>query len=115
MKPLDLREYAETLRVSGTGDESEFGREILEYMDFAETAEHEELCEDLQHYCPSDLHEKPRKMAEWLGDRHHLLIEIEKIFEEHAERFQMAGISLEQDPDDIVKALCGLLPTEYDL
>lgn len=115
MKPLDLREYAENLRVSGTGDEPEFGREILEYVDFAETAEHEELCEDLQHYCPDNLHDKPRMMAEWLGGRHHVLTEITDIFAQHSERFQMAGISLEQDPDDIVKALCSLLPTEYDL
>lgn len=80
MKPLDLKEFAEGLRTSGDWREADFATEILDLLDLEEeVAEpYSNLCDDLNHYAPESLADKPEKQCEWLGDRSNLLEEIEK-------------------------------------
>lgn len=105
---IDLREFAEKLYVSGTAQEAEFAKEILENLDFVETAEHLELCEDIEHYtkgakCKSD----PRSQVEWLGDRSDLLDEIEEKFADRPQALAYIGESwkAEKDAADLVESL----------
>lgn len=114
---MDLREFAENLYVSGTAQEMEFGKEILDsidHMDRLDTCE--ELLEQMREYLPKHKKEinEPAQI-EWLGDRSNLLEEIQdEIIPEYAERLKMAGIDC-IDTDDIIRALLDRLPTEWDL
>jgi hypothetical protein len=94
MKPLNLREYAEALAL---GPDREFATEILENLDFVETSEYEELCDDLQHISEKEFKEhSPRKQVDRLGDRLNVLDIIQDIFDK-------AG--LKGDPDDVARDL----------
>ena len=80
VKPFDLKEFAENLRVSGAGREAEFATEILDLLDLEEEVPepYSTLCDDLEWKAPEALKGKPEKIVEWLGDRSDLLEEIEK-------------------------------------
>lgn len=76
MRPLDLPEFIAQLRLEGC----KWAEEIADNLEFVETSEHLELVEDLEHYVKTaapDLMGKPRRIAEWLGDRSDLLGELE--------------------------------------
>lgn len=84
MKPYTLEEFAEELRRKGDYREFEFADEILALIDIEEeVAEpYSTLCDDLNHYGPEGLKDKPEKQCEWLGDRSHELDEIRELFSE---------------------------------
>src|SRR5690606_7328131 len=103
MTPTDLREFAENLYTSGTAQEMEFAKEILENLNFVENAEHEELCKDIQYYVPVEMRTKnARDLVEWIGDRSNLLKDVEEtMLAEYAERLDMAEINFRNmDFDD---------------
>lgn len=92
MRPLNLEEFAQQLRLEG----NEFADEILTlstvYDDVAEP--YYGLCDDLEHYAPDRLKDKPAKAVEWLGDRSALLETIE-------DQLRQAGY--DGDTDDAVR------------
>jgi hypothetical protein len=112
MRPLNLQEFAEDLRVSAPDFRTaDFADEILELVELEkEVAEpYSELCVDLDNYAPKALEGKPAKAVEWLGDRSNLLEEIEKLLEDAGRK---------GDVDDVVKAMLEELTPdepEYDL
>ena len=113
MTPLDLKEYAERLRLKG----SEFANDILDLIDAGDRLDTcEELLDQLSGYLPKPVKEwNEPAQVEWLGDRSERLEEIEgDIIPEYAERLKMAGIEC-TDTDDIIRALLDRLPTEWDL
>lgn len=98
MKPLNLQEFAEQLRLEG----NEFADEILELCtledDVAEP--YGDLCDDIASYVPDALKEKPDRGVEWLGDRSNELKEIEAELDKDGRT---------GDTDDQIKAmLCTL-------
>lgn len=109
---MDLRDFAEKLYVSGAAQEAEFAKEILENLDFAETAEHLELCEDIQAYAPKHMKEwAPRKLIEWLGGRSDLLGEIEEKFSDHPQTLTYAGVAWKagKDAADVTESLLDVI------
>lgn len=104
MTPYNLKEFAEQLRLEG----NDFGNEILDLLDLEEeVAEpYGTLCDDLRHYAPDDLKEKPEKALEWLGDRSHLLAEIEE---------QLREAGHDGDVDDVIKEIIGTLDQAEDI
>lgn len=94
MKPLNLREYAESLALT---DNREFALEILENLDFVETANFEELCENLTLYSEKEFkNHDPIKQIERIGDRLDLLDEIKDTLDSNG---------FKSDADDVVKQL----------
>lgn len=88
MAPLDLREFAERLRITGTSQECDFADEILTLLDLeSEVAEpYWKLCDDLAQYAKVGKYphgDKPEKVVEWLGDRSNLLDELKEEFGKH--------------------------------
>lgn len=99
MKPLNLREYAESLALS---DNRDFAIEILENLDFLETYPKDQIDDDLLHYtskCGDCTSVDPLKQIEWLGDRSNLLGEILDTLNTN---------KLDGDPGDIVRDLAEL-------
>lgn len=106
MAPLDLREFVERLRITGTNQEADFADELLELLDLREEVAEPfwKLCEDLDHYVP-DKKGKPDHQLEWLGDQVAILDEIREELEKH----ELTG-----DPDDAVKEVLETLDTAED-
>lgn len=76
MKPLNLEEFAQQLRMEG----NRFADEILELVDLEEevAAPYSTLCDDIEHYAKNYSNpDDAAKALEWLGDRSKLLEEIE--------------------------------------
>lgn len=94
MRPLNLEEFAQQLRLEG----HPFADEILVLTALEEQVANPffDLCDDLNHHAPDGLKDKPEKQVEWLGDRSHLLAEIEK---------QLQDAGRDGDADDIVKEM----------
>lgn len=107
MKFLDLREFAEHMRITGDSQGCDFADEILSLLDIeAEVAEpFYTLCDNLDHYAP-DLKGKPEKQLEWIGDRSHLLDELKEKFEQHG--------YTEGDVDDRLAEVLDTLATAED-
>jgi hypothetical protein len=80
MRPLTLEEFAQQLRMEG----NEFADEILVLCSLEEEVAdpYSELCDDIAHYAPQALKDKPAKAVEWLGDRSNELDEIRELFSE---------------------------------
>lgn len=94
MKPLNLREYAESLLC---GDHREFAFEILENLDFVESSNFEQLCQDITHHSEKEFkNHEPIKQIDRIGDRLNVLDIIQDIFDK-------AG--LKGDPDDVARDL----------
>ena len=116
MKPLDLREFAEKLYVSGSAD-ADFGKEIVEYIDGDMTEGYFALCDDIDYYLKDSppLKEYGAKL-QFLGDRSDLVSEIENLIPDYADRLKMAGIETKgRALDDIFGDLLERLPSEWDL
>jgi hypothetical protein len=109
VKPLNLQEFAEGLRLQGC----EFADEILALVALEEEVvePYATLCDGLDHYAPDGLKNKPERALEWLGDRSAELDEIRACFSE--EDMGDAGIP------DLIKELQERVPAapplEYDL
>lgn len=86
MRPLNLQEFAEDMRRKGDIRDADLADEILSLIDLeSEVAEpYSELCDDIAHYAPEALKEKPQRAVEWLGDRSNELDEIRECFSEEA-------------------------------
>jgi hypothetical protein len=99
MKPLNLREFAEQMLL---GEHREFAIEILENIDFVDSANFEEIESALFHYASADAcgSTDNLKKLEWIGDRSELLDDIEKELKEH--KFNVGEVN---GVDDIVKDL----------
>jgi len=105
MKPLNLREYAESLRIQG----NHFADEILRLCDWRDEVEpvYSRLIDDLEYYArgrdvPNDL----EKQLEWLGDRSHLLDEIADMLDQSGRNRDVADEVRDLiDTVDILKAL----------
>lgn len=96
MKPLNVKEFAEQLRLRDNSD-AEFAQEILDNYEFCENSEFEELCEDLTHISEKEFKEySPRKQVDRIGDRLNVLDEIKEELQKHG---------FDTDPDDEVKQL----------
>lgn len=82
IRPLNLEEFAQQLRVSGDYQEAEFADEILYLFDLDEEVAqpYNDLCDDIRHYAPEALKEQPAKALEWLGNRSAELEEIYDLF-----------------------------------
>lgn len=113
MRPLNLKEFAEDLRVNAPDFiTADFADDILELVELEkEVAEpYRALCDDIQHYAQDfSNRDDAAKALEWIGDRSNLLEEIEKLLEEAGRK---------GDADDVIKAmLVELTPAEpeYDL
>ena len=118
MKPLDLREWGELLRVSAPNEIAEFAKEIIELYDDAErTADYDEILECLKKLLPQNLHGKEIwRQFEYVEDRLNLLFETENLIPEYADRLKMAGIETKgRALDDIFGDLLERLPVEWDL
>lgn len=118
MKPLDLREWGEQLRVSAPNEIAEFAKEIIELYDGAErTADYDEICEALNEAMPASLKGNEHwRQIEYLTDRDNLLSETENLIPDYADRLKMAGIETKgRALDDIFGDLLERLPTEWDL
>lgn len=112
---MDLRDFAEKLYVSGTAQEAEFAKEILEYIDSDMTENYHGLCEEIEVQGGEACEGKtPIKIIEFLGDRDCVLADIDDMISEYAEPLKMAGIEA-VDVDDIIRTLLERLPTEWDL
>lgn len=98
MRPLNLEEFAQQLRLEG----HPFANEILELANVQEEVADPffDLCEELNHHASDTLKDKPEKMVEWLIDRSDLLTEIE-------EELKKAGH--DGDADDSVREILGTL------
>lgn len=105
---LNLREWAEQLRVKGTSRQVDFADEILKLIDLEdEVAEpYADLCEDLEYYAPDNLKDDPAKTVEWLGDRSALLDEVRDKLNKHG---------LTGDVDDEVRDLCEIMAAIEDM
>lgn len=80
MKPLNLEEFAEELRLKGDSREIDFADMILQLLDIEkDVAEpYWNLCDDIEHYAKDFTHPTDAaKALEWIGDRSDLLKEIE--------------------------------------
>lgn len=77
MEPLNLREFAENLIVSG---QAEYGREILDLIDLEDQADiFDETKKELNKAASSDYSDKDIwRAVEFLSDRNDILTEIEK-------------------------------------
>lgn len=118
MKPLDLREWGELLRVSAPNEIAEFAKEIIELYDGAErTADYDEICEALNEAMPASLKGNEHwRQIEYLTDRDNLLSETENLIPDYADRLKMAGIETKgRALDDIFGDLLERLPVEWDL
>lgn len=93
MKPLNLREFAEGLALT---DAREHALEILENLDFIDTCQFEEIQNQLLHYSKDSGTIDNLKKLEWIGDRSHLLGEIQDELQKH---------KFEGDTDDVVRDL----------
>lgn len=103
MKPLNLQEFAEQLRLRDNSD-ADFAQEILDNFDFYESSEYLELCEDLTHISETEFKEHtPRKQVDRIGDRLSQFDEILETLKEIKPIAQHRG-----DPDDIVRDLAEL-------
>lgn len=112
---IDLRGFAEKLYVSGTAQEAEFAKEILDYIDSDMTEAYGLLVDEIEVQGGVACKGKtPIKIIEFLGDRDCVLADIDDMISEHAEFLKMAGIEA-VDVDDIIRALLERLPTEWDL
>jgi len=98
MKPLNLREFAQSLLC---GDHREFAFEIIENLDFVETSQHDELCEDIARHSEKEFQgHSPIRQIDRIGDRLNQFDEILKTLKEIKPIAQHRG-----DPDDIVRDL----------
>lgn len=113
---MDLRDFAEKLYVSGTAQEAEFAKEILDNLDEVErTAGYGEILDTINRAMPDKLKGEHWRQLEYLEDRSERLEEIEGgIIPGYAGRLKMAGIEC-TDTDDIIRALLDRLPTEWGL
>lgn len=94
MKPLNLKEFAESLML---GQHREFAIEILENLDFVENSNFEELCEDITRHSEKEFKEHdPIRQIDRIGDRLNLLDEIKDSLDKN-------GFS--GDPDDEIGRL----------
>jgi hypothetical protein len=94
MKPLNLKEFAEQMLLS---DDREFAIEILENLDFVETANYDELCKEITYHSEEEFKKHdPCKQIERMGDRLNVLDIIQDILNEH---------KLDGDPEDEVRDL----------
>lgn len=95
MKPLNLREFAQSLLC---GDHREFAIEIIENLDFVETSQHDELCEDIARHSEKEFKgHSPIRQIDRIGDRLNQFDEVRDIFDSNG---------FKGDPDDIAKQLC---------
>lgn len=95
MKPLNLREFAQSLLC---GDHREFAIEIIENLDFVETSQHDELCEDIARHSEKEFKgHSPIRQIDRIGDRLNQFGEVRDIFDSNG---------FKGDPDDIAKQLC---------
>lgn len=118
MKPLDLREWGEQLRVSAPNEIAEFAKEIIELYDDAErTADYDEILECLKKLLPQNLHGKEIwRQFKYVEDLLNLLFETEKLIPEYADRLKMAGIETKgRALAYIFGDLLERLPSEWDL
>lgn len=100
----NLREWAERLYASGTNEEAEYGRQILELFDLEERDEllgriEDDLAYQARHHCPQEV--DPLRIIEKLGDRAELADECERRLKEHG----FEG----QDIDDQVEQLAAVV------
>jgi len=94
MKPLNLREFAQSLLC---GDNREFAFEIIDNLDFVETSNFEQLCEDITHHSEKEFKgHDPIRQIDRIGDRLNVLDEIKDTFDK-------AG--MKDDPDDVATRL----------
>lgn len=104
MRPLNLKEFAQQLRLEG----NEFADEILVLTtledDVAEP--YLTLCGDLEHYAKGSGKKKHTQMLEWLGDRSNLLGDIE-------DDLERAGY--DGDADDSIKGMIGTVEEIEDI
>lgn len=98
MKPLDLKEFAESMLLGQHGD---FAREILELITISDCYdEQNEWIEDMVQHVPADVTEKgDQKSLEWIADRLAILEKVE-------ERLDKAGFtgfdgSITENIDDL--------------
>lgn len=97
MKPLNLREYAQSLLC---GDYREFAFEIIENLDFVETSQHDELCEDIARHSEKEFQgHSPIRQIDRIGDR---LNQFDEILD------TLNANKLNGDPDDVVRDLVEL-------
>lgn len=104
MKPLDLKEFAESLILSG---QAEYGREILDLIDLEDQAGiFDETKKELNKAASSDYSDKDLwRAVEFLSDRNDILTEIEKKLTE-------AGYKTEKlDASDLVTDLLAEMET----
>jgi len=102
MKPLNLREYAESLRLQG----NPFADEILRLCDWRQEVEpiYLSLIYSLEYYARGrDVPNDPEKQLEWLGDREKHLQSVEDLLAESGRN---------RDADDEVR---DLIDTHDDL
>lgn len=78
MKPLDLSEFAQSLRLASDTQVADFAEEILELVAGGERLEflESEVVDVIEKACDK-WKDKPDKAAEWLVDREQLLSELE--------------------------------------
>ena len=94
MKPLNLREFAESLLL---GQHREFAIEILDNLDFRENSNFEELCEDITRHSEKEFkYHEPIRQIDRIRDRLNLLDEIKDSLDKN-------GFS--GDPDDEIGRL----------
>lgn len=106
-RPVDLREFAERLRITGTNQECDFADEIISLLDIeAEVAEpYWDLVNDLENLAPANLKDKPLKTVEWLGDQSQLVDELKEELGKHGRT---------GDVDDELKEILETLATAED-
>jgi len=94
MKPLNLKEFAESLLL---GQYREFAIEILDNLQFVEEANYLELCEDITRHSEKEFKEhEPIRQIDRIGDRLNQFGEIKDNLDQHG---------FKGDPDDEVLRL----------
>jgi len=101
MKPLDLKEWAESLYAGPDAEAASYASEILDLIACGERlAVLEDLAKELEHAAPG--HKEEWRALEWLSDRQHLLVELEDTLKTNG---------FEGDADDALAALLNKLAT----
>lgn len=110
MKPLDAYEFAQQLRLSDDSAVADYADKFLTALDFYNSGNYEELCRDVEHYTKESGEDAIKRRIEWLGDRSHLLDELEEKIREADPKFKGCI-------DAALVALISKLPPklEYDL
>jgi hypothetical protein len=88
MKPINLKEYAENLLRTGTAQEGDFAREILQNIQAAEDLDEANAwIEDVTKFVPDEVvNISGDKVLEWIGDQLHMIDEMK-------ERLKKSGFS----------------------